>query len=187
MKEDEAKESLPKPKEMRITQLSKDYSATAISKVENLGICPPQTISSANEPPLNNFGLRNIKERNSRAENTNHDALRSNSKVKIPINKGTSIPGAYIEDEKKDEEKTLIPTKYKKPQQVKNEEEILPQEPKIDQTGNTQEPIKKFNERKITKEEKLDVQEIMEQLIKEVLDQKVNFTLEQILVISPKF
>ncbi|MBW0583657.1 hypothetical protein O181_123372 [Austropuccinia psidii MF-1] len=70
---------------------------------------------------------------------------------------------------------------------VKNEKEILPQEPKIDQTENTQEPMKKFNERKIIKEEKLDIQEIMAQIIKKVLDQKINLTLEQILVMSPKF
>ncbi|MBW0473846.1 hypothetical protein O181_013561 [Austropuccinia psidii MF-1] len=178
------KEALPKPKEISMIQLQKDDSATAIAKVENWGIWQPPTISSANEPLLNHYGLRNTKERNSREENTNQDALRSQSKVKTPINKRPDIPGAYIQDEQKQEEKTIIPTKYKKPQQVKNEKEILPQEPKSDQTENIQEPKKKFNERKITKEEKL---EIMEKIIKKVLDQKINFTLEQILVKSPKF
>ncbi|MBW0541707.1 hypothetical protein O181_081422 [Austropuccinia psidii MF-1] len=187
MKEDEAKESLPKPKEMSIIQLRKDNSATAIAKAESWGNWKPPTISSANAPLLNNYGFRNTKERNSRAENTNQDALRSHSKVKTPIKKRPNIPGTYIEDEHKKEVKTIIPTKYKKPQLVKNEKEILPQEPKIYQTENTQEPIKKFKERKIVKEEKGDIQEIMAQIIKKVLDQKINLNLKQILVMSPKF
>ncbi|MBW0463647.1 hypothetical protein O181_003362 [Austropuccinia psidii MF-1] len=65
MKEDEAKESLLKPKEMNIIKLKKYDSATAIAKVENWGIRQPKTISSANEPPLNNYGLINTKERTS--------------------------------------------------------------------------------------------------------------------------
>ncbi|MBW0579973.1 hypothetical protein O181_119688 [Austropuccinia psidii MF-1] len=171
---------------MNIIQLKKDDSATSIAKVEGWGSWQPPVISSANEPPLNNYGLRNTKERNSRSENTNQDSLRSHSKFKTPINKRPNIPGAYIEYEQKEEEKTIIPTKYK-PQLVKNEKEILPQEPKIDQTEDTQEPMNKVNERKIIKEEKLDIQEIMAQIIKKVLDQKINLTLEQTLVMSPRF
>ncbi|MBW0583843.1 hypothetical protein O181_123558 [Austropuccinia psidii MF-1] len=136
MREDEAKEALPKPNPIKIIQLKKDDSATAIAKVENWGIWQPPTISSANEPLLSNYGLRNTKQRNSRAENSNQDALRSHPKGETPIKKRPNIPGAYIEDEKKEEEKTIIPTKYKKPRLVKNEKEILTQEPKIDQTEN---------------------------------------------------
>ncbi|MBW0555988.1 hypothetical protein O181_095703 [Austropuccinia psidii MF-1] len=44
MKEDEAKEALPKPKEMNIIQLKKENSATAIAKVENWRIWKPPTI-----------------------------------------------------------------------------------------------------------------------------------------------
>ncbi|MBW0543005.1 hypothetical protein O181_082720, partial [Austropuccinia psidii MF-1] len=108
MKEDEAKEALPKPNPMNIIQLKKDDSATSIAKVESWGRWQPTIISSANEHLLNNYGLRNTKERNSRAENTNQDALRSHSKVKTPINKRPNIPGAYIEDEHKEEEKKLF-------------------------------------------------------------------------------
>ncbi|MBW0525675.1 hypothetical protein O181_065390 [Austropuccinia psidii MF-1] len=101
--------------------------------------------------------------------------------------KRTNIPGAHNEDEQKEAEKTIIQTKYKKPQQVQSEKEIPFQEPQIDHTKNTHDSIKKFNESRITKEKKLDIQEIMAQIIKKVLDQKINFTLEQILFISPKF
>ncbi|MBW0550747.1 hypothetical protein O181_090462 [Austropuccinia psidii MF-1] len=142
MKEDKAKEALPIPNQMSIIQLKKDDSATAISKVENWVSWQPPNISSANDPLLNNYGLRKTKERNSRAENTNQYALRSHSKYKTPINKRQNIPRAYIEYEQKEEEKTITPTKYKKPQLLKNEKEILPQKPKTDQTENTQEPIK---------------------------------------------
>ncbi|MBW0537446.1 hypothetical protein O181_077161 [Austropuccinia psidii MF-1] len=70
-KEDKAKEALPKPNQMNIIQLKKDDSSAAIAKVDNWGIWEPPTISSANEPLSNHYGLRNTKERNSRAENTN--------------------------------------------------------------------------------------------------------------------
>ncbi|MBW0576695.1 hypothetical protein O181_116410 [Austropuccinia psidii MF-1] len=128
---------------MNIIQLKKDDSATAIARVENWGSWQPPTISSANELLLNNYGLRSTKERNLRAESTNQDALRSHSKVKTPINKRLNIPVAHIEDEQKEEEKKIIPTKYKKPKMVQNENNRPPQEPKIDQTENTQELIKR--------------------------------------------
>ncbi|MBW0580831.1 hypothetical protein O181_120546 [Austropuccinia psidii MF-1] len=91
MREDEAKGALPKPNQMSVIQLKKDDSTTALAKIEIWGRWQPPTISSANEPLLNNYGLRNTKERNSRAENTNQDALRSHSKVKTPINKRPNI------------------------------------------------------------------------------------------------
>ncbi|MBW0591411.1 hypothetical protein O181_131126 [Austropuccinia psidii MF-1] len=97
---------------MSIIELKKDYRATAIAKVENWGRWKPPMISSANEPLLNNYGLRNTKERNSRAENINKDALRSHPKGETPIKKRPNIPGAYIGDEQKKEEKTIIPAKY---------------------------------------------------------------------------
>ncbi|MBW0544395.1 hypothetical protein O181_084110 [Austropuccinia psidii MF-1] len=111
MKEDEAKEALPKPNKIKIIKLTKDDSATAIAKAESWGIWQPLTISSANEPLLNDCGLRNTKERNSQSENTNQDALSSHSKVKTPINKRPNIRGSYIEYEQKEEEKKIIPTK----------------------------------------------------------------------------
>ncbi|MBW0524368.1 hypothetical protein O181_064083 [Austropuccinia psidii MF-1] len=125
MKEAESKEALPKPNQMNIIQLKKDDSAIAIAKVKNWGIWQPPTISSANKPLLNNYELENTKERNSRAENINQDAFILHSKVKIPINKRPNIPGAYIEDEKKAEEKTIISIKYKKPQLAQKQDNFV--------------------------------------------------------------
>ncbi|MBW0530966.1 hypothetical protein O181_070681 [Austropuccinia psidii MF-1] len=130
---------------MNIIQLKKDDSATSIAKVENWRIWQPPTISSANEPLLNNYGVRITEKRTSRTENTNQDALRSHPKGETPVNKRPNIPGAYIEDEQKEEEKTIIPTKYTKRQLVQNESDIPSQEPKIHHTKNTQESIKKVN------------------------------------------
>ncbi|MBW0532910.1 hypothetical protein O181_072625 [Austropuccinia psidii MF-1] len=115
MKEDEAKVALPKPNQMNIIQLKKDYSATATAKLENGKIWQPPAILSANEPLLNNYGLIDIKERNSRAENTHKAALRSHSKVKTPINKTPNIPGAYIEDDQKEELKKLFQLNIRSP------------------------------------------------------------------------
>ncbi|MBW0551092.1 hypothetical protein O181_090807 [Austropuccinia psidii MF-1] len=105
---------------MRIIQLKEYDSTTAIAKVENWGNRQPPTISSANEQFFNYYGLRNTNQRTPRTENTNQDALRLHPKGETPIKKRPNIPGAYIEDEKKEEEETIIPTKYKKPQQVQH-------------------------------------------------------------------
>ncbi|MBW0559312.1 hypothetical protein O181_099027 [Austropuccinia psidii MF-1] len=101
---------------MSIIQLKKDDNANYIAKFENWGNWKPPTISSANEPYLNLYGLRSTKQRASRTEITNQDALISHPKGETPIKKRPNIPGAYIEDEQNSEEKTISPTKYKKPQ-----------------------------------------------------------------------
>ncbi|MBW0470322.1 hypothetical protein O181_010037 [Austropuccinia psidii MF-1] len=115
---------------MNIIQLNNDDSAAAMAKIENWGIWKTPTISSANEPLLNNCGLRNTKQRTSRTENNNQDDLREHPKVETPIKKRQNIPGAHIEYEKNKEEKTIIPNKYKKSQQVQNEKERHAQEHK---------------------------------------------------------
>ncbi|MBW0561017.1 hypothetical protein O181_100732 [Austropuccinia psidii MF-1] len=117
-KKEESKEELPQPNPMNMKQLKNGDSPTAIAKVKNWGIWKPPTISSANDPLLNNYGLRNTKQRASRIVGNNQDTLRSHPKGETPIKKRPNIPGSYIEDEEKEEEKTIISTKYKKPQQV---------------------------------------------------------------------
>ncbi|MBW0463282.1 hypothetical protein O181_002997 [Austropuccinia psidii MF-1] len=99
MKDAEAKEAPSKPNQMNIIKSKKYYSAAAIAKVENWGIWQPPTISSANEPLFNNYGLRNTKQRTSRTENTNQDVLSSHPKGETPVNKRPNIPGGYIEDD----------------------------------------------------------------------------------------
>ncbi|MBW0493666.1 hypothetical protein O181_033381 [Austropuccinia psidii MF-1] len=123
---------------MKIIQLKKENSATAIAKAGTWGIWKPPYISLANEPLLNNYGIINTKKRTSRTENTNQESSRSHTKVEKFIKKIPNIPGAYIEDEKNKEEKTIILTKNKKTQQLQNDKEIPAHEPKSDHTENTQ-------------------------------------------------
>ena len=47
--------------------------------------------------------------------------------METPPNKKPNIPGAYIEDEEGTVEKAIIPTKFKKPQEFKGEEEVSPE------------------------------------------------------------
>ncbi|MBW0583087.1 hypothetical protein O181_122802 [Austropuccinia psidii MF-1] len=100
--------------------------------------------------------------------------------------KKQNIPGAYIEDDTKTENKTIIPTKYKK-HKVQDEEEGLVKKSQNDNTENITEQTKIELNKNIIKEEKKDIQKIMTQIINKVLEQKINLTLEQILAISPQF
>ncbi|MBW0563089.1 hypothetical protein O181_102804 [Austropuccinia psidii MF-1] len=94
-----------------------------------------------------------------------------------------NIPGAYIEHEKGTVEKIIITTQFKKPQEFKEEEEVISELKEKEYSGKKQELNQKTVKNKIIKQEKLDIQEIMAHIIKKVLDQKINLTLEQILVI----
>ncbi|MBW0486470.1 hypothetical protein O181_026185 [Austropuccinia psidii MF-1] len=94
---------------MNIIQLKEDYSETSIAKAENWGSWQPPTISSANDPFLNNYGLRNTKQRSSRNENPSQEPTNSlPKKMETPLKKKPNIPGAYIEDEKVTVEKKLF-------------------------------------------------------------------------------
>ncbi|MBW0496643.1 hypothetical protein O181_036358 [Austropuccinia psidii MF-1] len=100
--------------------------------------------------------------------------------------KKENIPGAYIEDDSKTENKTIIPKRYKKPPS-QDEEVGLVKRSQNDNTENITEPNRIELNKKIIKEEKKDIEKIMNQIIKKVLGQKINLTLEQILPISPQF
>ncbi|MBW0562566.1 hypothetical protein O181_102281 [Austropuccinia psidii MF-1] len=97
-----------------------------------------------------------------------------------------NLHGAYIEDDKKTENKTIIPRKYKKPLSNMKRQDLL-RESKNDNTETIAEPTQIEQEKKDIKEEKKDIQKIMTQIIKKVLEQKINLTLEQILDISSQF
>ncbi|MBW0592153.1 hypothetical protein O181_131868, partial [Austropuccinia psidii MF-1] len=98
-KENEAKESTHQPKEVNIIQAKKNDIATAIAKIEDWGSWQPPTISSANDPFLNNYGLRNTKQRSSRNEQPSQEPTKSSPKtMETPLKKKPHIPGAYIED-----------------------------------------------------------------------------------------
>ncbi|MBW0509102.1 hypothetical protein O181_048817 [Austropuccinia psidii MF-1] len=125
-KENEAKESTHQPKELNIIQAKKNGISTAIAKIEDWGIWQPPTISSAIDPFLNNYGLRNTKQRSSRNEQPSQEQTKSSPKtMETPLKKKSQIPGAYIDDEHGTVEKTIIPTKFKKLQEFKEEEGVI--------------------------------------------------------------
>ncbi|MBW0563406.1 hypothetical protein O181_103121 [Austropuccinia psidii MF-1] len=185
--EKSATASKPKIEEPNIIELKKEEAKAAIAKVEDWGNWQPPIISSVNDPFSSNYGLRNTKQRSTRQENPIQENIRSHSKeVETPIMKKQNIPGAYIEDDAKTENKTIIPTKYKK-HKVQDEEEGLVKKSQNDNIENIIEPTKIELNKNIIKEEKKDIQKIMTQIINKVLEQKINLTLEQILAISPQF
>ncbi|MBW0527739.1 hypothetical protein O181_067454 [Austropuccinia psidii MF-1] len=186
-KENEAKESTHQPKEVNIIQAKKNDIATAIAKIEDWGSWQPPTISSANDPFLNNYGLRNTKQRSSRNEKPSQEPTKSSPKtMETPLKKKPHIPGAYIEDEHGTVEKTIIPTKFKKPQEIKGEEEVSPEVKEKQDSGKKLELTQNTVKNKNIKQEHTEFQEVMSQIIKKVLDQKINLTLEQVLIMSPK-
>ncbi|MBW0527419.1 hypothetical protein O181_067134 [Austropuccinia psidii MF-1] len=127
-KENEAKESTLQSKEVNIIQAKKNDISTAIAKIEDWGSWKTPTISSANDPFLNNYGLRNNKQRSSRNEHPSEEPTKSLLKtMKTPLKNKPNIPGAYIEDEHGTVEETIIPNKFKKPQEFKGEEEVIPE------------------------------------------------------------
>ncbi|MBW0582012.1 hypothetical protein O181_121727 [Austropuccinia psidii MF-1] len=108
-------------------QVKKNGIATAIAKIEDWGSWQPPTISSANDPFLNNYGLRNTKQRSSRNEHPTQEPTKSLPKTMgTKLKKKLNIRGAYIEDEHGTVEKTIIPTKFMKLKELKKEKGVIP-------------------------------------------------------------
>ncbi|MBW0549037.1 hypothetical protein O181_088752 [Austropuccinia psidii MF-1] len=106
--------------------------------------------------------------------------------METPLKKKPNIPGAYIEDEQGTVEKTIIPTKFKKLQEFKEEEGVIPEVKEKQDSGKKQEWTQNTIKNKDIKQEHTEFQEVMSQIIKKVLDQKINLTLEEVLIMSPK-
>ncbi|MBW0545967.1 hypothetical protein O181_085682 [Austropuccinia psidii MF-1] len=105
--------------------------------------------------------------------------------METPLKKKPHIPGAYIEDEQGTREKTIIPTKFKKHKEFK-EEEVSSEAKEKQYSRREKELTQNTVKNKDTKQEHTDFQEVMSQIIKKDLDQKINLTLEQALIMSPK-
>ncbi|MBW0562018.1 hypothetical protein O181_101733 [Austropuccinia psidii MF-1] len=88
--------------------------------------------------------------------------------METPPNKKPNIPGAYIEDEHGTVEKTIIPTKFKKPQEFKGEEEVSPEVEEKQDSGKKLELTKNTVKNKNIKQEHTEFQEVMSQIIKKL-------------------
>ncbi|MBW0500377.1 hypothetical protein O181_040092 [Austropuccinia psidii MF-1] len=125
--EDFAKEQEELTKIRKENEAKKNDISTAIAKIEDWGSWQPPTISLANDPFLNNYGLRKTKQRSSRNEHPSQEPSKSLPKtMETPLKKKPNIPGAYI-DEHTTVENTIISTKFKKDQEFKGEEEVSPE------------------------------------------------------------
>ena len=163
--------------------------------MDNWGDWEPPCISTGLEEPLvYAYGLRNTKQRIENQEKSKAQPLPSKETIqpKDTIKKKTSIPGGFIEEEEAEEEKVIIPTKYKssKPEEVVKPPE--PTQPKptapakekdIDKKALIKVPKMEVNKNPLVEEEG----SIIEKVMKKVMDQKINLTLEEIVTISPKF
>ncbi|MBW0463653.1 hypothetical protein O181_003368 [Austropuccinia psidii MF-1] len=167
--------STVKPKmeeEVKPTENKSEDEFTPIGHVEDWSNQKPPTISSANDPFESQIGLRQTKQRMKRKV--------QNQETK----KKEAIPRTYIEY-KKEEERVIIPTKFQnsnihKPDQPeeeienicnKNEDEEMPKEKKFRKTQNKQ------------AETKLEIDKI----IKKIMQQNMNLTIEHNLRMSPNF
>ncbi|MBW0512018.1 hypothetical protein O181_051733 [Austropuccinia psidii MF-1] len=163
--------------------------------MDNSGDWEPPWISTGLEEPFGYaYGLRNTKQRIENQEKSKAQLLPSKETIqpKDTIKKKTSIPGGFIEEEESDEEKVIIPKKYKssKPEEVGK----LPEPTKIN--PKTPEKEKETDRKALIKLSKVEVNKIpliekevsiIEEFMKKVMDQKINLTLEEIVRISPKF
>ncbi|MBW0571491.1 hypothetical protein O181_111206 [Austropuccinia psidii MF-1] len=91
--------------------------------------------------------------------------------METPLKRKTNIPGVYIEDEEGTVEKTITTTKYKKPQDLKEEDEVN-SELKEKNYGKEKKLTKNTVKNKDIKQYNTEAQEAMNQIIKKVLDQK---------------
>ncbi|MBW0507588.1 hypothetical protein O181_047303 [Austropuccinia psidii MF-1] len=173
----------------------KKEESNAFISMDNWGVWGPPCISTGLEEPFGYaYGLRNTKQRIENQEKSKAQPLPSKETIqpKDTIKKKTSIPGGFIEEEEAEEEKVIIPTKYKS---SKSEEVVKP--PELTKTNpNTSEKEKEIDKKALIKLPKMEVNKkplieeegsIIEKVMKKVMDQKINLTLEEIVTISPKF
>ncbi|MBW0528489.1 hypothetical protein O181_068204 [Austropuccinia psidii MF-1] len=156
--------------EVKPTEKKSEDKSTSISHVEDLSNWKPPIISSSNDPFESHIVLRHTKKRLERQA--------PNQEPK----KKAAIPGTYIEEEK-EEERVIIPTKFQssnipKPDQPEEEVENI-------SNKNEDEEISK-QEKKVRKPQKKQVEGKLEihKIIKKIMQQKINLTIEEILRMS---
>ncbi|MBW0549137.1 hypothetical protein O181_088852 [Austropuccinia psidii MF-1] len=107
---------------------------------------------------------------------------KEDSQSKKPI-----LPGTYHEDEAEKEMNIIVPTKYKD-KHTNRDETFEGTEGK--EKENVEEESDKLNKRMVhhkTEKKELKPKLAIENVIKKILEQKINLTLEEILSVSPTF
>ncbi|MBW0569721.1 hypothetical protein O181_109436 [Austropuccinia psidii MF-1] len=181
----EKEKPLSRPEDQKIVELKKEEKEVSIAQVEDWGNWEPPIVSSPTEMLETHATLRQTKQRLAKQESQN----REDSQSKKPI-----LPGTYHEDEAEEEMKIIVPTKYKD-KHTKRDEKFEGTESK--EKENVEEESDKLNKKMVyhkteNKEVLKDKKELkpklaIENVIKKILEQKINLTLKEILSVSPAF
>ncbi|MBW0514635.1 hypothetical protein O181_054350 [Austropuccinia psidii MF-1] len=177
----------PKKQEIAVIEESKGEKATAIAQIEEWGNWKPPQISTENENLQINVGLRQTRQRASRQRSKSQTQQEDKNETCKPFKK--KIPGAYHEEDEAEEEiRVLIPTKYKKTQEGKEKDndyiEIISRDK--NKKGLRQESQKMESKDKVTSTAN-NPKLIDEHVMKKILEQKMNLTIEEIISISSTF
>ncbi|MBW0541699.1 hypothetical protein O181_081414 [Austropuccinia psidii MF-1] len=174
-----------KTRRSKIVELEKEEKEVSIGQVEDWGNWEPPTISSPTEILETHAPLRQTKKIFAKQESQNKE----DSQSKKPI-----LPGTYHEDEAKEETKIIVPTKYKDKHTSRNEQF---EKTESKEKENVEEESDKLNKKmvhhKTSKKEVIENDKelkpklAIENLIQKILEQKINLTLEDILLVSPAF
>ncbi|MBW0548799.1 hypothetical protein O181_088514 [Austropuccinia psidii MF-1] len=114
----------------------KKEKSTAFITMENWGEWKPPLISTGMEPLGYTYGLRNTKQRRENEEKSKDQSQplpeREVTQPQEILKRKTSISGGIIDNEDQQEEKVIIPTRYKSPRplEVNKESEVAIQESK---------------------------------------------------------
>ncbi|MBW0569640.1 hypothetical protein O181_109355 [Austropuccinia psidii MF-1] len=174
----EREKHLSRPEDQKIAELKKEEKEFSIAQVEDWGNWEPPIVSSPTEMLETDATLRQTKHRLDKQESQNKE----DSPSKKPI-----LPGTYHEDEAEEEMKMIVTTKYKE-KLTKRDETFEGTE--IKEKENVEEEGDRLNKRIFhhkTEKKELKPKLAMENVIKKVLQQKINLTLEEILSVSPTF
>ncbi|MBW0592387.1 hypothetical protein O181_132102 [Austropuccinia psidii MF-1] len=177
----------PNKQETTVIEESKGEKATAIAQIEEWGNWKPPQISPENENIQINVGLRQTRQRAARQESQSQTQQEDKTETHKPFKK--KIPGSYHEEDEAEEEiRVLIPTKYKKTQEgkeVDNDDiEIISKEKNKEVLRQESQKMELKNKVKSTAN---NPKLIIEHVMKKILEQKINLTLEEILSRSPTF
>ncbi|MBW0548943.1 hypothetical protein O181_088658 [Austropuccinia psidii MF-1] len=179
--------SPPNKQETTVIEESKGEKAPAIAQIEEWGNWKPPQISPPNENIKINVGLRQTRKRAEREEIQSQTQQEDKNETHKPFKK--KIPGSYHEEAEAEEEiRVVIPTKYKKTQEgneVDNDNiELISKE-------KNKEVLRKESQKMELKDKVKSTANnpklIIEHVMKKILLQKINLTLEEILSISPTF
>ncbi|MBW0472580.1 hypothetical protein O181_012295 [Austropuccinia psidii MF-1] len=179
--------SPPNKQERTLIEERKGDKAAAIAQIEEWGNWKPAQISPANEKIQINAGLRQTRKRASRQESRSQPQQENKNETHKPFRKKT--PDSYHEaDEEEEEIRVLIPTKYKKTKEGKEVDnydiEIISKEKNKDVLRQNSQRMELKNKVKSTAN---TLKLIIEHVMKKILEQKINPTLEEILSMSPTF